>query len=137
MKLTGEKIHCFSTPTPAAADGKAFYDWVRNGEKLYDALRKHFVLCKNNEAANANCIETFPNAIVCAWHGRVVPAKPKVSKRSAFLQAEGFDDSVLPNIDYVDAALCALAAHASLQRNTIDFGNDSEGRIVIPKPRNP
>lgn len=137
LKLKGVKIHCFSTPTRAVAKRKAFYNWVFNGERLYKKLADHYCLFDGQHTHGPICIETFPNAIVCAWHGRVVSATPKVPKRRAILKKEGFDDSVLPNIDYVDAALCALAARAFLHRNTISFGKDPEGWIVIPKPRDP
>src|SRR5450755_4271128 len=38
LKVAGHKIHCFATPThsQAQAHTKHFYDWVFNGEKLYE-----------------------------------------------------------------------------------------------------
>ena len=51
------------------------------------------------------------------------------------LWAEGYDVSPLANIDFVDAALCALTAERFLLRRTISFGDKEEGFIVVPAPR--
>ena len=43
----------------------------------------------------------------------------------------------LANIDFVDAALCAVTAERFLLEDTIPFGDDKEGLIVVPRPRQP
>jgi hypothetical protein len=49
-------------------------------------------------------LETFPHAIVCALAGKVVATKPRTLNRRKALRDLGYDDSPLPNIDFVDAA---------------------------------
>jgi predicted nuclease with RNAse H fold len=57
-------------------------------------------------------LETFPHAVVCALAKKVVPAKNKLAVRRKALCDRGYDISRLPNLDFVDAALCALTAEA-------------------------
>src|SRR5450755_343330 len=60
LKLSGRKINCFATPTRAQAQAhtKRFYDWVFNGEKLYESLdRSHYRLFDGNARAGRTCIE--------------------------------------------------------------------------------
>ena len=76
--------------------------------------------------------ESFPHAVVCALAGRVVPTKPKATVRRAALRARGYDVTCLVNIDFVDAALCAVAAEAFLKGCVQCFGDEQEGFIVVP-----
>ncbi|GEM_PF-4127682 len=43
--------------------------------------------------------------------------------------------STLANIDFVDAALCALTAERFLLGKTISFGDQAEGFIVVPNKK--
>jgi predicted RNase H-like nuclease len=52
--------------------------------------------------------------------------------RRAALKREGYDVSGLPNIDFVDAALCAAAADAFRINRYQLFGDREEGFIVVP-----
>ncbi len=140
LKLTGKKIHCFATPTLAMARAhkKGFFDWVFNGQRLYERLKEQdHQLFDGVPRTGPTCFETFPHAIVCALLGTIVPAKPKVSQRRQVLRDLGYDVSVLSNIDLVDAALCAHAALRFQQGRTHiqQFGDNDEGYIVIPKTR--
>jgi hypothetical protein len=47
------------------------------------------------------------------------------------LREEGYDDGPLANIDFVDAALCALTAERFLLGRTTSFGDQEEGFIVV------
>lgn len=78
------------------------------------------------------CIETFPHTIVCALAGQVVSARPKAKVRRAALRNRGYDGSNLPNIYFVDAALCAVAAFEFHKNNYKPYGNRAEGYIVVP-----
>jgi predicted nuclease with RNAse H fold len=137
LALLGKKINCFATPTRKNAENhtKGFYDWVFNGKRLYTHLRKNYPLFKGDPEKKPTCIETFPHAIVCAMAGRVIPAKPKAKVRRTALQDRGYDDRSLPNIDFVDAALCAVAANEFRMGNHQLFGNPQEGFIVVPTCR--
>jgi predicted RNase H-like nuclease len=134
LKLAGKKIHCFATPTRALAlaHTKGFYDWVFSAEKLYQLLARQYSLFDGILRKGPICIETFPHAIVCALAGKVVAAKPKTLNRRKALRNLGYDDSPLPNIDFVDAALCAVTAEAFRQGHTLLFGDEAEGFIVVP-----
>ncbi len=134
LKWGKEKIHCFATPTRALAQAnkKGFYDWVFNGEKFYQRLAAYYPLFDGKRRKGPICFETFPHAIVCALAGKVVAAKPKASNRRKVLRARGYDASPLPNIDFIDDALCAVAAEAFRQGRTKPFGGQGEGFIVVP-----
>jgi len=136
LRIAEKKIHSFATPTRdvALAHKKHFYDWVFNGEKLYRLLAPRYPLFNGVPTSGSISFETFPQAIVCSLAGKVVPAKPKSSGRRKVLRESGYDEVVLPNIDFVDAALCALTAEAFANRRTIHFGNSAEGFIVVPRP---
>jgi predicted RNase H-like nuclease len=134
-ELAEKGIYCFATPTraQALAHQRRFYDWVFNGESLYCELNKHsYPLFNLGMREGPLCFETFPHAIVCALVGRVVPAKPKVRQRREVLRGLGYDDRSLPNIDFVDGALCAVTAERFLRRQTTWYGGSEEGFIVVP-----
>ena len=134
LELLGKKIHCFATPKRERAENhaKGFYDWVFNGEKLYMQLRKYYQLFVGERLKGKACIETFPHAVVCFMEGRVISARPKAVVRRKALQDRGYDVRGLPNIDYVDAAICAVAADKFHKNNYKSFGNREEGFIIVP-----
>ena len=135
LNVGGQTIQCFKTPTRKRAreNASGFYDWVFNGEKLYNNLALHYPLFNGKWQNGPVCIETFPNAVVCALAGRVVPARPKVATRRRTLREAGLDGTVLPNVDFVDAALCALTAEAFRNNQCQCLGNNEEGWIVLPR----
>ena len=134
LKLGDDKIHCFATPTRAMAiaNKSGFYGWVFNGEKLYQELTGHFKLFDGQRRKGRMCFETFPQAIVCFLAGKVVPAKPKASRRRNILSERGYDVRELSNIDFIDAALCAVAAQKFRHGRIVQFGRQDEGFIVVP-----
>lgn len=132
LSVGGKPIQCFKTPTRTSAKGNAFYDWVFNGERLYQFLLRNYRLFDGSRARGNTVIETYPYAVVCALAGKVVPAKPKATIRRAVLRALDHDDKTLPNIDFVDAALCAITAERFLLGRTRSFGDADEGFIVVP-----
>ncbi len=134
LKVSGKQIYCFSTPTRQRAENhkKRFYDWVFNGEKLYQLLAPNYPLFNGERWNGLACIETFPHAIVCALTSRVESAKPKGTVSRKALRERGFDLASLTNIDFVDAALCAVAANEFRKGNYHSFGNREEGFIVVP-----
>lgn len=132
LRVGGETVQCFKTPARTRAMGRPFYEWVFHGEKLYQSLLLHYPLFDGTERRGKTVIETFPHAITCALAGRLIPARPKATTRRRLLREEGYDDQPLANIDFVDAALCALAAVRFLFGRTRSFGDREEGFIVIP-----
>jgi predicted nuclease with RNAse H fold len=135
LHLNGEKIHCFATPSEARArtNRTGFYEWVFNGMALYSALQQTYPLFSGSGTDGPVCFETFPQAVACALAGRRVPAKQKAAVRRRILSEQGYDHRLLGNIDYVDAALCAVAA-AYFRRGAYSaFGCREEGWILMPK----
>ena len=135
LNMNGQVIQCFKTPMRERADRQGlngFYGWVFNGEKLYQQLAFHYRLFDGMRRDDLVVLETFPHAVVCALAKKVVTAKKKVAIRRKALCDRGYDISMLPNIDYVDAALCALTAEAFLKDRWQCFGNKQEGFIVVP-----
>jgi predicted RNase H-like nuclease len=104
-----------------------------NGAALYRLLEKRFPLANGANGSARVCIETFPHAVACALAGRRVSARQKRIVRLGLLRSAGLATSALINIDYIDAALCALAAF-HWQRGTYKaYGEAGDGFIVVPK----
>jgi len=131
-ELGKDGIRCFATPSRDRALENNFYKWVLNGERLYQGLADQYPLFIGERSDGQMCIETFPHAVVCAIAGRVIPARPKSTVRRGVLQGKGYDDSGLTNIDFVDAALCAVAADEFRKGCFQVYGDVSEGFIVVP-----
>lgn len=132
LSLGGKRIPCFITPTRAAAMESAFYEWMFNGERLYQRLDADYRRFDGARRDGKIMFETFPHAVVCTLTGRMVPARDKLATRRGLLQALGYDDTPLTNIDFVDAALCAVTAARFLRGLTQSFGDIDEGFIVVP-----
>jgi GxxExxY protein len=132
LNLDGKKIFAFAVPTRIKAqENKAgFFDWMFNGEKLYEQLAPQFPLFEGTRREGPASFETFPNAIACALARKIIPAS--ASERRKLLTEYGYDISPLLNEDFVDAALCALAADAFRQGRTRHFGRKDEGFIIVP-----
>jgi len=132
-------ISSFYTPTKAKADGRAFYDWVRNGEALFQALQPHFPLYAGKLPAQDQpfCFETFPHAITWQRRGGNASAKDKKNQRRALLTphlGQEVAAKLKNNIDFIDAALCAqLAAEVAAGGQFCAFGDVESGFLLVPK----
>lgn len=125
-------ISTFSTPDRTVGKAHPFYEWVRNGQTLYQLLEESHSLFNGEVGPGPQCMETFPQAVACALAQRILPAKRKCTNRRDVLGKRGLETSMLRNIDFVDAALCAVAA-LYLQEKEFDcYGDDKEGFIVVP-----
>ncbi len=126
------KISTFATPKREKAESNPFYQWMLNGEDLYGQLLKTFRLFDGRDNKGKICLETFPQAAACALAGRILPARKKCVNRRAVLQEHGIDISMLSNIDYVDAALCAVTARSVSTSKFESYGDEGGGWIVTP-----
>ncbi len=140
--LQAAGIACFASPTRAAAlaheaaararDQAGWYGWMFEGERLYAELLKRYVLYAGELPAGPSCFETFPQAVACALAGQLVSAKQKRRVRRSLLMQAGIDIRDLTNIDKVDAALCALAAHAFTRGRFVRYGVADDGFVIVP-----
>jgi hypothetical protein len=65
--------------------------------------------------------------------GEIVSAREKTRVRRALLIQAGINERALFGIDEVDAALCALAAQAFVQRSFHAYGDSDGGFIIVPE----
>jgi len=137
-QLLGEGITCFLTPTrdEAISHPTNYYGWMLNGEALFHALAPTHPLCQSlpRTAGQLCCFETFPHAITQALSDVPTRARDKRAVRRGLLARAGIATSTLTNIDLVDAALCALAAHLiAMGRPGRSYGEAESGLIVVPE----
>lgn len=132
--LATEGIHAFATPSQAVGERHPFYRWMRNGADLYRLIMLHYRLFDGQYSTSSLvCFETFPHGVACALAGAILSAKHKCSDRRRLLREAGLSIDSLTNIDMVDAALCALAAHHLMAGTIKTYGDAEEGLIVVPK----
>jgi predicted nuclease with RNAse H fold len=127
-------IQCFSTPSRdvALAHAKDHFGWMLNGERMFQALAPSYPLASRATVDVPGSIETFPQAVACALAGTGVSAKRKGAVRRDLLRRQGVDLRLLTNIDFVDAALCAVAARYVLIGDAHAYGETLTGRIWVP-----
>ena len=131
--LAAEGLHAFATPDRTVGEGHQFYRWMRKGAALYHLLTPHYRLFDaKHPTSSPVCFETFPHAVACALANKILPAKQKRVDRPRLLREAGLSIDSLTNIDLVDAALCALAAHHFLAGTFKTYGDAAEGFIVVP-----
>jgi len=123
-----KNIQSFYTPTRTAAllNTKKYYNWMFNGEKLWNSLRTYF------KDKNTILVETFPHGIACALQGRILNASNKRHDRSNLLKELGYRFDKKHSIDSVDSILCAYMGKLYLTKNYETYGNHDEGQIVLP-----
>ena len=81
---------------------------------------------------------SWPQAMcrIITWHLRVGEAKARQKRpqRTALLAQAGITTAPLTSIDWIDAALCALAAHrVASGAACLAFGEPDNGLIVVPE----
>lgn len=137
VALKNASIQCFSTPTREAALAHTtdHFGWMLNGERLFQALAPSFPLSFAAAVAGPGSIETFPQAVACALAGVRVSARRKGTVRRDLLRRQGLDLALLTNIDFVDAALCAVAARCVLSGSARSYGEPQSGLIWVPSSR--
>ncbi|MEB3362544.1 MAG: DUF429 domain-containing protein [Synechococcaceae cyanobacterium] len=136
-ELRWQGIICFASPTrqAAACHPTDDFGWMLRGEALYQALApSHPLAAALPIGDRPSCFETFPHAIT--WHrrGGNAQASQKRSQRRALLQQAGVDLAPLTSIDWIDAGLCALAAHHAASGGAcVHYGEPDTGWIVVPQ----
>ena len=132
-ELVSNGMRCFYTPTRALAAKSRFYDWVFNGELLYQKLGLPIFMGEQSQETCA--IETFPHAVqMSLWASDSNPVGNKRSVRESTLALKAnYDTSQLSNIDFIDAALCAVSADYFAHHQFTAYGCKTEGYIVLPK----
>jgi predicted RNase H-like nuclease len=101
---------------------------------LYRCLDPDYRLFEGQRSVSAQiCFETFPHAVACALAGKILSAKQKRADRSRLLREAGVSKDALKSIDWIDAALCALAAHHLVMGTFKTYGEVAEGFIVVPQ----
>jgi predicted nuclease with RNAse H fold len=135
-ELNAAGIRCFASPTRQAAlnHPSNYYGWMLQGEALYRQLEvSHPLLAALPPSAPA-CFETFPHAITWQLRGGQASAAHKRSQRTELLRQAGINLAPLTSIDFIDAALCALAAHhLASGRAYHAYGEPATGLIVVPQ----
>jgi len=137
-QLAAQGVRCFVTPTreAALASQSNFYGWVLRGEALYQALQRSGVpIARDSQAlAGRCCFESFPHGITVALSPQIeVKAALKLEQRSALLERFGVSLIGLSSIDWIDAAVCALAAqHIAKGAEAGIYGEPEGGLLVLP-----
>ena len=140
-ELIGRGISCFASPTRqrAVEHPTSYFGWMLQGEALYQALEngaaeQAYPLVRSLPPSGPGCFETFPHAIT--WHlrgGQAKAAQKRLQRRELLAQA-GLDLTPLTNIDWIDAALCALTAHVvATGGECVSYGEPESGLIVVPR----
>lgn len=131
--LAAEGLYTFATPSRAKGEAHHFYRWMVKGAELYRCLEPDYPLFDGKlSGSNQICFETFPHAVACALARKPLSAKQKRADRSRLLHEAGVKTDALSNIDLIDAAICALAAHHFVVGRFKTYGDPTEGFIVVP-----
>jgi len=135
-ELMEQGIRCFLTPTRREAihNATGYYEWMLRGMELFRDLAKTHPLCHAGTSVGRRCsFETFPHAITWHLRGGDADATRKRPQRLALLRAHGVRVADLTNMDWIDAALCALAADIFAAGQRMHFyGDQRTGHIVVP-----
>lgn len=141
-QLMAQGIQCFATPTRERALGhpRNYYGWMLSGEALYRAIEPSHPLCAGIplDPVRPCCFETFPHAICRALAAQPVSARHKATQRRQLLARVGVESPHLTSIDWIDAALCAVAAHRlAAGRSCTAYGEPATGLIIVPGQQRP
>jgi hypothetical protein len=134
-------IRCFASPTRQTAldHPTNYFGWMLQGEALYQALEggapeQAYPLLRSLPHSGRGCFETFPHAITWHLRGGQARAAEKLAQRRELLDQAGIDRAPLTSIDWIDAALCALAAHqVATGDECVSYGEPETGWIVVPR----
>jgi predicted nuclease with RNAse H fold len=126
-------VKCFYTPTRELAKKSHFYDWVFNGERLFQRL--NLPIYSGDKQPLPCAIETFPHGVhLHFWknHPANFDQSKVLARKTTLTQKLNYNTQELSNIDYIDAALCAVCADYFTNNQFIAYGNKQDGFIVLP-----
>ncbi|MEI7656531.1 MAG: DUF429 domain-containing protein [Phycisphaerae bacterium] len=135
--LVQSGFRCFWTPTRRAAlsHPTGYFDWMLAGERLYRSLAStHPLAASAKRQRGPGCFETYPHAAACRLSGATLDVRRKRTDRVAVIEAAGFDAGTLRSQDAIDAAVCAMVAHAAATGCAEALGDATDGLIVLPRP---
>jgi predicted nuclease with RNAse H fold len=144
-QLRQQGIQIFLTPSDADRYAHPFYDWIRVGERVWDAARKAgYPPQADPTDVLGRALEVFPHASDVCLRGCRPPAgttrrvQTKRAWRSATLRDAGVETDRLcrnrlgqPTLDSIDAALAALTAWFAVRGDFRVVGDAGEW-IVLP-----
>ena len=135
-ELARRGIHSHCTPTRKRARESSFYHWMFAGEKAVQAASDLRPLFTGGRSVNGRSFEVFPTATVQILKKEARPKSvSKTAWRRGLLDELGIEQASLSNLDYVDAALCALTGLFALEGNFPTFGQAGEGMLIAPADR--
>lgn len=122
-------ITAFCTPTDPG--DHTFYRWMRVGFAVFDGIAEHYPYYRDGPI-RGTALEVFPEATATLLTGTLCPKGQKIPFRRDALRAHDVDETLLPTIDAVDAALAALTGLRALDGQFTAVGDPAEGVIVLP-----
>lgn len=132
-------IRIFPCPSAERAEGKAFFDWMRTGFKLFAAAASAgFEVGCHASAVRHQALEVYPHGSAVTLRGALPPAgmlRSVAGKRGWRTQVLA-DNGVYPGpgwtVDQIDAALAAYTGVRALEGAASAVGQPEEGVIVVP-----
>jgi predicted nuclease with RNAse H fold len=129
-------IQSFGTPSDPKKASSVFYDWMRAGFEVFEAVgRVGFARYASGPVAG-RAIEVFPHATAVVLAGCLPPSETtdrmKREWRRGVLAAQGVATEDIRSSDQVDAALAALTGLYALGGKCFAPGDPLEGVIVLP-----
>jgi predicted nuclease with RNAse H fold len=129
-------IHSYGTPSDRTRQASAFYDWMREGFRVFETAASNGYPLYRGGSPRHTAMEVFPHASAVALARSLPPSRLARTARAAWradvLVRNGVDTEPLQGPDQIDAALAALTGLLALDGRCTAFGDPAEGVIVIP-----
>jgi len=134
-------IHSYGTPSEPARQASPFYDWMREGFRVFEAAASNGYPLYTGGPPGHTAMEVFPHASAVTLAGSLPPARltrpARTTWRAAILRRSGVDTAPLVGPDQIDAALAALTGLLALDGRRWTVGDPAAGLIVLPLERRP
>jgi hypothetical protein len=81
-ELARRGMHCYFTPSEQAASGNRFYDWMRQGHRVFAlAAEAGYPLYRPGQPVRGTAIEVFPHASAVVLRGSLSPSACSKNRR--------------------------------------------------------